>query len=456
MDAFHRDVLTSIFDWFDPATQALARFVCTRWWRLIKPVRSFRYSSTYWTGGGILMPVVTANSKVRVCLYTRSFPLFQWAINQKFVYDQSEVSLYAAINRNTEVLLWQHEKGDLTTDVYTDLAWQGALEMMQAIHQLKDTSGNSIYPVPFVCADAAMKSTRAKEILKWLIELGMEPSSTAINAAIEAGHPIEMLDWLYERGFPISDSATYFAARRGLNVIQWIRERNGAWHHMVYDAASAIGSVEILDYLSSQNAPLVNMDHVPIDGNLEVIKWWYSKGYPLDESAYECVTDIDILEWLHQQSCPKPKCGDEVVYYHGNIKALQWLHRHGISFTQSALRTAFIRKHFDVVDWLITPSNTEKPICSLYSGIYAHVIDWRDTDILDYLYNRGYPLTNQPCVYLSTPLQTAINREYIPAIQWLIEHGYLIKDEPVSPMDYAFRRKASPKLIGYLRTILPP
>lgn len=456
MDTFHRDVLTSIFAWFDPGTQALARFVCTRWWHLIDPPSRVRYNDYVMVSQGIWSETSTTFGNVDTDYYAQSFSLVRWAIGQKCRHAPRGVATQAALHGNHELLEWMHSRGELTDNiisvVYVYLALAGHLEIMKWLYELR---GQSPGIVP-ICSNAALKSTRALEILEWLAQIMVLPSDTAMNAAIAYGQPMAVLDWMRDHNYPIPSDATYEAVNKGrLDVLKWLRRYSAAWPYHLYYSALSNGNVEILEYLFTNNAPVMEDMYTPAvsRGNFEAMKWSYSKGFPLNSEIYRCVYDVKILDWLYQHNCPKPVNINYTVR-HSRLPTLKWFHQHDFVFTQETLSVAVACGYVDMAEWLLTPISG-KSICSIYPGIYADAIWSRETAILDFLYDRGCPLTNDG--NSGTPFQIAIKTSNIAIIKWLVGHGYPVANETFDLIQYATINSygsSKRKIIEYLQTLI--
>ena len=456
METFHRDILVSIFKWFDPATQSLCRFVCTRWWRLSPAPKYIRYTNYVIPSLGVIYESSASFTKVFAGSYTSDFRLFQWAI-QKGCPSGRHAAVYAAEHGNREILEWIHQQYKLP-EIYIELALHGHLEIMKWMYELKE------YKIPGNCANASLKSTRAYEILEWLEQIEIPPSATAITAAIACGHPIQMLDWLHQHKYSISSYATYEAAGNDrLDALKWLRQRGTGWVSRVYYAALSNGNIEILEYLFTEGSPTFDDMYLPAvhKGNFDAIKWSYSKGYPLNSELYQYVYHVSILDWLYQYNCPKPANIDNAV---GNTKlpVLKWFYQHNFVFTNKALAHAIASGYLDIATWLITPING-KSICSLYPGVYVDALWNRNMDVLEFLYDQGYPLTNDTALQLdgsgNTPFQLAIKLDYLSAMKWFISHNYPINQEPINLVEYAtnydsaFKRSSDRTILEYLKML---
>ena len=66
--------------------------------------------------------------------------------------------------------------------------------------------------------------------------------------------------------------------------------------------------------------------------NMELRKWLYSQGCPLNTDTFNVAVEIgnwDVLKWLQSQGCHFDETSCKAAVYSGTLDMLQWLHSMG-------------------------------------------------------------------------------------------------------------------------------
>ena len=116
------------------------------------------------------------------------------------------------------------------------------------------------------------------------------------------------------------------------------REKCGwgkATHFYSYDLvnlASFQGSLEALQWLSSQGVPLDNGEwecgeRAALGGHIEVLEWLRSKGYRFKEKTMECAAEggcLDATRRLRDQGCLWSEITCAAAASGGHLETLKW------------------------------------------------------------------------------------------------------------------------------------
>ncbi|PNH08941.1 hypothetical protein TSOC_004465 [Tetrabaena socialis] len=139
-------------------------------------------------------------------------------------------------------------------------------------------------------ADAAQRGDLAS--LAWLVDaMGSSAKlSEVVFGAAAASGSIQIMEWLHERGCPWGASTFVRAvAKRNLQAMGWLHERGCPWDARAFKAATSVAV-----------------------GGVELLAWLHARGCLWDASVLESAAaacNTAQLEWLVAQGCPMPDIG---------------------------------------------------------------------------------------------------------------------------------------------------
>jgi hypothetical protein len=380
-------------------------FVCKRFHTVLTPSQNRRDGT---------QPVVRFVTRAASDGY---LSLLQWALSIQLV-DTSMVdfgrvvSWHAAKQGHLAILEWASQLGLVfAKQVCYAAAETGQLETLKWLHA---RGGHWQDEVLNYCAHLP--------ILQWAKSMELPFSlEFATRTAIYAGNR-QLVQWLLDEGVDLIELEKYGKItdydldRTSLSIILWLHDEYGltlthedcanlayygnfeglkrlhslglgligvlraALQHSPRKTVPRI--IEILEWAYSNGAPdLRNITWWYWNGQLDVLKWLYVHGVPLNETAFVVAIElnspseaIEVSQWLLAQQC---RWNDSVccaaVRCHQTTEVFDWLCNHGAPFNAAKLRQALEAK----VDQ-----------------------SWRTNDAFRALFNRLYP-----SVYMSeTPV----------------------------------------------------
>jgi hypothetical protein len=239
-----------------------------------------------------------------------NYEMFEYIINQeKFdtirekVLDDEDYCEIAAAKNDLPMLIYLHERG------------------------FKMDSG--------VCSEAA--SFNNMEMLLFALQNGCVPDEDAIAYAAKGGH-YDIVKYLHENEAPWDETAAVFAGRNGhLDVLAYLVENGAIWDKNVIIAAckeDTPNNLACVEYalnhgsIISKSAAL----YCAIYGSINILTYLLSKDAPLVvEVANEAAKrgDLPMLTLLHENNCPWNHITSYWALKNGYIAAYDYCIVHG-------------------------------------------------------------------------------------------------------------------------------
>jgi hypothetical protein len=183
------------------------------------------------------------------------------------------------------------------TETLEYLVSKGNLELLKFFRKYLKCSGK--------ISELAAKNGQL-DIIKWLHEQGeVFPVQTVINSAMK-GH-LELLKFLVEKGYCIPNYTVELAAGNGhLEVVKYLFELPNSKYYSIdniLESAIKSGNLEMVKYLHSLGLNFARylVDKAAINGHLEILKWFYEKGYSCSVSgAFYAIkkNQLKIMDFL--------------------------------------------------------------------------------------------------------------------------------------------------------------
>lgn len=230
--------------------------------------------------------------------------------------------------------------------------------------------------------------------------------------AIEAGN-IRFLELLQP------DPHTYltkFAARHGqLEVLKWLRSRGYPWNSHVCDEAAANDHLELLKWARDRECPWNANTCISAaqNGRLEILKWLHEQKCPWGEST--CTKAalggyLETLKWLKEQGCPWDTSTCSHAAYNGHLELLQWARGQACPWDSWTITRATQGGHLHVLKWAIEQG------CALPADICTTAAEHGHLEILQMLRRQGCTWDELTCAY-------AAQGGFLEIIQFARENG---------------------------------
>lgn len=159
------------------------------------------------------------------------------------------------------------------------------------------------------------------EILKCIVQYSFDfeiPRSSDINYrqlmqhAIENGH-LNIIQYL-QIAILFNENNLHMAIQYGhLHIVSWALENeiDNNTHRVQWipdimtEIAVLHDRIDILEYAHNNGYHVINvMSTAAFHGQISVLNWGKSVGYPLHRTLYEDVSDLSTLKWLYYNGCP--------------------------------------------------------------------------------------------------------------------------------------------------------
>ena len=308
---------------------------------------------------------------------------------------------------------------------------------------------NSIEMTPFLLACENGK----KDIAEYfLIEKGSSiderdcHSSSGIILASINGHN-NIIEWLVDLGCSIEDknsvgsTCLLNACINGkLETVKWLIEHGSDIHYYANENTSAIqlacesGNLELVKYLLDIGLVLDNecMFFASWGGSIEVVEFLYSQNIPIDEE-----NSIGITPIMNTIKVPRE-----------NMDLIKWFYNKGVKFNNvcknglSPFELAFINDREDVIRWLFKKQpllfnreNTDKQNSVTHLAAIGGSVA-----IMEYLDNINMLEIEAKNNLGYTPLFSASRISNMECVKWLLDHGASVNyksDDGMTPLLYA-------------------
>lgn len=385
----HSDILTSIFNWFDRGTAALARLVCKRWSSLIpaysdkdgpvycdeyvhnhKLLLWARFQGCPWTYNTFMHAVKVASVETLDYLFQAKCQYVEWTFRYVEDYENPIPTLewllshnikgngigyeYAAKTGNLDLMKWLYAHGFELPEYISDDGHEYIV-----LYIIKSN-------FPFI---------QKKMMLEWYNSVSPIHCPWAMNDAAEAGN-IDLFQYIFdafcsssytERDF----SPCYYAAKGGsLDMLQYLRSKGFPWDEDICNVAAQKGHFSIVKWALQNGCPFSGYVYADViksksSNTLEMMNWLYDRGYPIDrkldhdrspahlmvkyaiESSYP--QSKQILDWLLQRKC---SWHFELDISKISLETLQYIHAKGYPLDSTMYRVAAERDNLPIVEWL--------------------------------------------------------------------------------------------------------
>lgn len=201
--------------------------------------------------------------------------------------------------------------------------------------------------------------------------------------AVKGGY-LEVIQWLREETFDSCIQVAEYAAYFGqIKILEWITNKIGLSGFLWKEAVQG-GQFEVLEWLKERECPriklklnpdlpvkdfevvkwLLNEGHeiksliksLSMAGQLELLKWVVSKGYPFDSkvcfhSALRC-EKIEVMKWVRKVSYLWQDGDFEQLVEYADFETLIWAIEDGCSWSEERLQLLVKKRKFGNFDLL--------------------------------------------------------------------------------------------------------
>ena len=259
----------------------------------------------------------------------------------------SEVCAMAALGGHLNILEWAYQNGcEIGRDAGSNAARGGHLDILLWLRRNKI----SLYKV---CDNAALGGHL--HILKWARSNGYDWDENTCAIAANKDH-LDVLEYLRNNGCPWNRTTCENAAMEGhLHVLQWVITNgcdiahNRFFHNWVIITIIRNGHFEVFKWIcdNNLNEPICEMICCEIAraGNLEMLQWARSRGFPWDESTCQNAVHnghINVFVWAIENGCPDVSHVKHIRYMRFNCPDLHILIRKYGNDTSDVTREKFI------------------------------------------------------------------------------------------------------------------
>ncbi|MDE2097658.1 MAG: hypothetical protein KGL39_10455 [Patescibacteria group bacterium] len=275
-------------------------------------------------------------------------------LTAKFALEPSECWAIDAPNSSNIRRLLDAQKRDLCPDdVIKEAARAGRIDMLNRALALSDIIiDGQLFAYAALC--------NRLNVILWLRQEGRQWDYWACDSAATSGH-LPLLRWLVKEGCAVDSGSIASAARGGhIAVMEWLTQQSGIRLHEYYVYTEAA-----------------------IGGHLDVLKWLHARGYQPTERMYEnaiVFRQYHLVEWLHV-NCPRDHWVCAAAAEHGDLERLKWFIERDYPVGSSASRRAASAGRLEVLRWLVENGHPLDALaCELASD---------RPDILEYLRLNG-------------------------------------------------------------------
>jgi hypothetical protein len=234
-----------------------------------------------------------------------------------------------------------------------------------------------------------------------------------------------------ELSFPLHPHTEIVAvkAARGshLEVLEWLRDKTGAWTAAVCESAASAGHVHVLEWLRSRKPPCPWGGGSCIDaaknGHLGALQWLQAQVPPCPSPIFPSFMflatvmagHLNVFQYLHSQNpFDNTVSHCAIAAEHGHLEMLQWMRAQDppIPWSELTCEGAARGGHLHILQWLraqTPPCPWDARACS-YSARRGHlevVLQWLRAQ-------------NPPCPRRGA-LEAAVERGHLEIERWLRE-----------------------------------
>jgi F-box domain len=337
---FHSDILRLILQLLPHFDIAIARFVCSRWRKLL--------------------PTGKLPKQARCDDYVNYLELLKWARRKGCPWSET-TCVVAGRYGQVEALQWLREQGcKWNQDVLREAAKQGHSDILGwAKADWYHFDENTI---------AGAAASGNLDLVKWLRTMKCPWNAETCNQAIEHGQ-LHILQWVHDNGCPWNMKTTEAAAKIGnLPLLQnLINYKCPFYNRDIMIKATRYGHIHILDWMFAYD-PVLSYHHDYIcfetlrDNNVtvSVLQWLKDHDMLSGSRLYSCVNEAspyvyEILEWLRDNGIPLDLNASVQTIIVGKVLILEWLVTNGCPHDKrEALNSLFIQHRYPKMkEWLI-------------------------------------------------------------------------------------------------------
>jgi hypothetical protein len=233
---------------------------------------------------------------------------------------------------------WQQNYNIWKTESYKHPIYQGDLKMVKWLQKEGAPLNSEVYNW------AAEKNQR--ELIEYFLQENIPWDSRATYWAARTNN-FDLLKWLHQHGCPLDNNRAIFNPINGavscgnLEMIKWLIEQGVEVKSSASSKAAEKGFVEILDWLIQNQYPISNnlVTRALARKQFSLAKDLYQRGYPLQELPNTIFVKYhpETWEWLLQEGYSFSKSLLEMAIRMRRIEAIQWLHQKNLIENYSEL-----------------------------------------------------------------------------------------------------------------------
>ena len=260
-------------------------------------------------------------------------------------------------------------------------------------------------------------------LLLWLMKNKYKYDfSSCVNTAIENGH-LSILQILVKNPKSLTKCSYEKAASKGhIRILIWFYDKFGLQNYgeSMMIAAAGSGQQLVIEWLLENEVKWSpkTIYYAASNGHLDLIKWAYSNGCPLntnDANLCEVAAErlqLEVLKWLRSQNCfwsASTFC--KAVYGKDEIEFYKWMKDNGCPWDDDVFSIAVNCCKFETLKWLKEngcPWNED--------AYYVAIHENRDFEIIKWLKDNDCPWTKFIC-------ETAAIVGDLEILKWLRDNG---------------------------------
>lgn len=238
-------------------------------------------------------------------------------------------------------------------------------------------------------------------VLQWAQTQGFRLNYLTFDSSVATGN-LETLNWLVENKCSHDDYIAETAAQNGhLHALQWLLEKQILPKNCVFTC--------------------IVMRKAARKGNLEIVRWLWSKKCPCDQNVADAACGkghLEIVKWLY--NCGGPKCSQDGPYLaavNGHVEMLKWLRTQGYRWVPGSIKFVVANGHLHVLKWANQNGGklTSDLCCTAASYGHLHILQW--------LRENNCPWDKEKCLDEARKSQEFANSDprFRDVIHW-IEH----------------------------------
>lgn len=186
------------------------------------------------------------------------------------------------------------------------------------------------------------------ELVIWLHSKGFYLTFNIVSHTIERGH-LHILKWIHTQGIPVTQMAIKRAMQRNrADIFIWLCEQG------IVPKIVRSYNTQILNYSVEHefNIDFEYIEHSPMNGTDEGLKWLISKGHTLPNNIIKYVIssgDTSMLQWAVDYGFSINEDDWISAVKNRDLSTLQWAHKRGYKFPSTITNHCY---NNIVNDWL--------------------------------------------------------------------------------------------------------